>query len=343
MLILPYGLIQANAIAGWETGFDDLMWVGPDFGVYRLPWGSFAPSKISPPDLDRFLESQVNAGNLLRAGAYMFAGKKFWVISAPGGTWEFNLGTQRWNERQSLLANGSYGQWRGVGGHPAFGKWLVGDTQSGNLLFIDDTVYQENGAVQLFRIESGPVLDFPNQVHIARADFEMVAGTGVEQRSLQMTVFGAASGTGSHVRLQVNSTAGVTVGDVLQIANVGGTTEANGQTTCSAVVDATHLEIPITFVHAYTSGGTVTDLTAPAGQINPATAISVTKDGGLTWGNPLIRYVGLQNQVKRQRASVKNLGQSGPVGVRWRVDVTDPVYAALIRGTMSADPREYNG
>jgi hypothetical protein len=28
------------------------------------------------------------------------------------------------------------------------------------------------------------------------------------------------------------------------------------------------------------------------------------------------------------------------MGVRWRIDITDPVYRGLLSATMSADPRE---
>lgn len=341
LVILPYGLIQSNAIAGFETGFDDLMWISQDFGVYHLPWGSLQPTKISPPDLDRLIEKQVNAGNLLEASCYAFGGKKFWTISMPGGSWDFNLSTQRWNERSSLNATGGlFGRWRASGGHPAFGKWLMGDTQSGNLLFIDDTQFTENGAVQLFRMESGPVQNFPNQIRIARADFDMVMGVGFVQGNVLTSVTGAAAGTAGVVRLAVIGTSQMITGDIVIVSGVTGTTEANGTWTVT-VIDATHIEIPVTFVHAFTSGGTVADQTATQGEINPQAAISLSKDGGATYDNPSVRSLGLQGKVKRQRASVKNRGQSGPMGCRWRVDVSDPVYAAMLKATMSSDPREY--
>jgi hypothetical protein len=182
LVTLPYGLIQANAIAGWETGFDDLLWVAQDFGVYRLPWGALQPTKVSPPDLDRLIKTQAGLGNVLEASAYEFAGKKFWALSSPAWTWECNLGAlgpkSGWNERFSLNA-GNQGRWRATGGHPAFGKWLCGDTQGGTLAFIDDTVLTELGAPQLRRIESGPVADFPNRLRVARADFNYSTGAGI--------------------------------------------------------------------------------------------------------------------------------------------------------------------
>ena len=66
-----------------------------------------------------------------QASKNLHGGKKFWVLSSPNWTWEFNLSTQQWNERWSLATTGVQGRWRGTGGHPAFGKWLLGDMQSG--------------------------------------------------------------------------------------------------------------------------------------------------------------------------------------------------------------------
>jgi hypothetical protein len=156
-----------------------------------------------------------------------------------------------------------------------------------------------------------------------------------------MNVSGAASGTGGVVRLTVNSTVSVNTGDIGVVSGVTGTTEANG-TWVLKVVDATHVELQGTvFANAYVSGGTVVDNTATQQQINPVVAISLSKNGGRTFGNPLIRSLGQQSKTRRQRASVKNMGQAGPMGCRWRVDVSDPVYAAMLGGTQSSDPREF--
>lgn len=339
LTIIETGLLQSAAIAGFETGFSELLWVAQDYGVYWLTTGSLAPIKVSPPDLDRLIEAQVRAGNLLEAGCYSEGGKKFWHISSPAWSWEFNLSTKKWNERWSLNG-GVYGRWRATVGHPAFNKWIVGDQQSGNLLFHDATNYTENGAPLLFRIESGPVRDFPQQLRIARADFDFDMGVGQVVGNYQMIVLGAASGTGGVVRLTVNGTSQARTGDVALVAGVLGTVEANGAFPMS-VVDATHIELQGTvFVHAYTSGGLATDITAAPNAINPQVAISCSKDGGTSFDNPSVRSLAPQGKVKRSRASVKNRGQAGPMGVRWRLDITDPVYRGLMGASMSSDPRE---
>lgn len=340
IVVLEYGLIQPNAIAGFETGFSELVWVAQDFGVYWLTPGSLQPIKVSSPDLERLIEEEIRLGNTIEAGCYAFAGKKFWHLSSPSWTQEFNLVSKKWNERQSLSPPGIYGRWRATGGHPAFNKWLLGDEQTGNLLWIDSTNYTENGAPQLFRIESGPVRNFPGQVHIARADFDFDMGMGIAVGNFQMIVTGTAAGNGGVVRLTVNTTSQAKTNDTTIVSAVTGTVEANG-TWLITVVDATHIELQGTrYVNAYVSGGTAVDVTSPSNAISPTAAISCSKDGGYDWGNPLLRGLGQQGKSKRTRASVKNMGLSGPRGDRWRVDVTDPVYVGILGATQSSNPRE---
>lgn len=340
LLVIEYGLVQPNAIAGWETGFSALMWVAQDFGVYLAMPGQFQPTKISPPDLERLIEAQVRAGNILEASCYAFAGKKFWCLSSPAWSWEFNLTTQKWNERWSLGTSGNYGRWRATGGHPAFNKWLMGDEQTGNLLWIDSTNFTENGAVQLFRIESGPVEEFPSQVRIARADFQFDVGVGQAVANVLANVTGASAGTGGVVRLAVTNTAQMSTNDTMVVSGVTGTTEANG-TFLGTIVDPQHIELQGTvFTNAYVSGGTVVDVTSPPNAINPSVAISLSKDGGNRWGNPLVRSLGQQAKTQRPRIAVKSMGLSGPMGCRWRVDVTDPVYTAFLKATQSSDARD---
>lgn len=337
--ILDIGLVQPTAMAGWETGFANLLWVAQDYGVWMMQTQSLSPVKVSPPDLDRLIEAQVRAGNTLEAGCKMYGGRKFWHISSPSWTWEFNLTTNKWHELWSL-SGGVYGRWRGIGGHLAFNRWIFGDTQSGNLVFADDQNFTENGAPLLFRVESGPVKDFPQQLAIARADFDFDFGVGQAVGTFQMTVLNAIEGTNGVVRLTVNTTSQVNSGNQVNVANVGGTTEANG-TWPVTVIDGYNIElVGSVFQNAYTSGGTVLDATSPAGASNPSVAISESKNGGVSFGNPVIRSLMPQGKVRRSRATAKNRGLAGPMGVRWRLDVTDPVYRGFLGGTMSADARE---
>jgi hypothetical protein len=253
--VIGRGLAGRYAVAGQEDGFTKaLIWVAEDNTVVRL--NGFTAEKISPPDLDRLIEAVTNK-NTLEASVYVSGGHSRWVLSCASWTWEFDLATQKWSERSSLL-DGT-GRWRATQGYYAFNKWLVGDDSSGDILYVDDTTYEENGDQQLFRIESGPVHKFPNRERVTRADFEFSVGVGI------------ATGTD---RIQTD----------------------------------------------------------------PIVAISWSLDGGTSWGVPILRKLGAQGRANT-RVTVNNLGLAGPAGIRFRLDVPDPVYVSLTDATTTVELR----
>ena len=197
----------------------------------------------------------------------------------------------------------------------------------------------EVGAVIAWQVDSAPVKKFPDQQRVARADFDFVMGVGQEVGSVTAIVNGAASGTGGAVALAVSSAVQMQTGDVVTVSGVTGTTEANG-TWPITVIDATHILLQgSVYANAFVSGGTVVDKTSPPNAQNPSVAISMSKDGGNDWGNPILRSLGRQKLSLRTRVSVTRMGITGTMGVRWRLVITDPVYASLLGGTMASEIR----
>ncbi len=70
-------------------------------------------------------------------------------------------------------------------------------------------------------------------------------------------------------------------------------------------------------------------------QTDPSILVSWSDDGGVTWTTPWHRKLGKQAK-SQQRITVLNTGLSGPMGRRWRLDVSDPVHFGLIGGAMDA-------
>lgn len=176
LAVVDRGLLSSAAIAGDTEGFGSLLWVGDDFGVYRFQ--DLQPQKVSPPDLDRLIEAQAKIDpTKLFAGCYIAGGRSMWTLSSPNWTWEFNCVAEKWNERSSFYS-GLLSRWRGIGGLRAFGRWIVGDDQTGNLAAVDPTNFTELGTPQLFRLESGPVENFPNRIRVGRIDVDLAAGAG---------------------------------------------------------------------------------------------------------------------------------------------------------------------
>jgi len=171
--VLQRGLLSPYAIAGHEDGFASaLIWVADDYSVVQHN-GTPNPLKISPPDLDRLIAGVADK-TTLEASVYISQGHPKWVLSCQAFTWEFDLGSQKWNERASYQQP----RWRAISGISAFGKWIAGDTQAGQLIYVDPNAYNEVGNPLVFQIESGPVLNFPNRTRVARADFNFVVGVG---------------------------------------------------------------------------------------------------------------------------------------------------------------------
>lgn len=73
-------------------------------------------------------------------------------------------------------------------------------------------------------------------------------------------------------------------------------------------------------------------------ETDPHVSVSWSNDGGVKWSVPLIRKIGRQNDAMT-RVQVNNTGLSGPVGRRWRLDISDPIDATLLGGDQSADVR----
>jgi len=171
--VIQRGLLSPYGVAGHEDGFGSMLaWVADDNSVVRHN-GTPNPQKISPPDLDRLIAA-VSDKTTLEASVYIAGGHPKWRLTCATFTWEFDIGTQKWNECSS------YGQvrTRAISGHFAFGKWITGDTQGGRLLYVDPTNYQEVTDPLQFILESGPVSGFPNRTKVGRADFNFVVGVG---------------------------------------------------------------------------------------------------------------------------------------------------------------------
>ncbi len=162
----------------------------------------------------------------------------------------------------------------GLGGVVSGANVTAGGTGYTNATTVTFNVPQRPGGVQATAVPviSGGVI---TSINVTRW------GTGYHPNGnlrFFTSVTGAAAGTGGVVRLAVTTTGTLEqsfqTNDFVTVELVGGTTEANG-TFQIIVVDTTHIElIGTTFVHAWTSGGTVTD--------NTTVAVVIADSGGGT-------------------------------------------------------------
>lgn len=173
---IPRGIVGTHAIAGWETGWaNQLLWAGDDFVVYRLD--GYTPVPISTDDVSRSIQQSVIDGkrDQIHAFIYMYGRSAFWVLTCAGDwTWEHNLSTGEWNERRSYQKDA----WKGSCSLRMFDRWLIGDTNTGELYQISGTYFLEGLEPLIWQVESGALHAFPNGVVIPRASFNCSMGVG---------------------------------------------------------------------------------------------------------------------------------------------------------------------
>jgi len=113
--------------------------------------------------------------SLIEAYIYMYNKNAFWVLSChERWTWEYNLSTGEWNERQSYERV----NWKGMKSIRMFDRWLVGDEYSGQLYQISGDYFLEGIDPLIWQVESGVLHGFPRGVVVPRASFNCTAGVG---------------------------------------------------------------------------------------------------------------------------------------------------------------------
>jgi hypothetical protein len=124
--------------------------------------------------LDRLIAAVVFPDTQLDAMAYVVGGHAFWQINGPTWSWVFNVNNQTWHERRSYNQVKS-NLTRSV---PAFDKWLVGSTESTDLLRMDHQLQEEAGEPIICIHEASEAKDWPNRIRVPRADFDFTVGIG---------------------------------------------------------------------------------------------------------------------------------------------------------------------
>lgn len=149
---IEIGCRAPNSVQSYEGGMVFLG--GPKNqrpGVYQGVGSSFR--KISTPGIDNILHRYTDEEILLARGfTYALNGNSFYVISVGDNTLVYDsvasslAGAPRWHERQSGITSAiGFAKWRAVHGLLAYGKLLVGDTDTGTIGFLDFDIKTEFG------------------------------------------------------------------------------------------------------------------------------------------------------------------------------------------------------
>ena len=183
---MPYGV---HPQCGFSISLQDnsVMWVCNDLTVRRR--NGQTPVRISTAGIEKVL-SDANKNGLLPgtyslaspAGGPTWNGHPFWILTIPLAerTLVYDCVTQNWFDLVSVL-NGQEIQYRGLSYLNAFGKQLVGDSESGTIGFLDDTVQTEFGnpnAPVVCAFTTQPLYNGNNRQIVRRVEAVVTAGAG---------------------------------------------------------------------------------------------------------------------------------------------------------------------
>ena len=172
----PNGFIQVGMLVGTQycavVQNNTVFWIANDRTVRYL--NGVTPVRCSNHGIESILSSIDTTGAY--GFAYSLAGHLFvaWTFPASDAarTIVFDCTTQEWHEMSSF----GLGNWRPLCCHNAFGLFLVGDSQGGNIGFLDVTALQEWGTLRTSTWTHQSV--YQNNNRMSHRRLELVLGGG---------------------------------------------------------------------------------------------------------------------------------------------------------------------
>lgn len=154
--VMQVGLLTTMAMAGFEDSWNaPAYFVSSDKRVMALAGYETAP--VSTSDVERFLAASTVAA--VEVSAFVWKGRSRIAVSSDIGTWVFDVEARAWAERVSVGA----ARWRAKFSTYSGSQWVFGDSLSGDLLLMSDTLTENGSALGGF-IQSGPMKEFPARI-----------------------------------------------------------------------------------------------------------------------------------------------------------------------------------
>jgi len=138
------GLVAPLAVVECDN---TLMFPSEDNLFCRM--NGYQPTRISTHGIERFLEGDANRENI-QSLPYSFEGHSFANWTSTGYTVAYDAANQFWHERSSYGLN----YWRACNAVRAFGKTIVGDSQSGKLFYLDKDTYTEDSGTMIWGMDT---------------------------------------------------------------------------------------------------------------------------------------------------------------------------------------------
>lgn len=166
----PFGCLNtfANATVGGQVFFVD------QYGAPRVISTGYQPQPIGNEGvLADILELEDKDD--LRLWGYVSGDRGFVVFYSSEFCWVFDLKELRWHNRQSYQRV----TWQAKHYMRFANKDLVAPDQSGDLFYLDDATFSEDGEHIVWEVTCPPVTNFPNGGTIHGLNFDIEVGTAL--------------------------------------------------------------------------------------------------------------------------------------------------------------------
>jgi hypothetical protein len=168
---MPIGM---HPLAAYTAVLQDqtVFWIANDLTVRRR--NGSTPVKVSNQAVDAFLSSANLTG--CYGFAYSIAGHLMVAFTLPQSaiTIVYDCTTQLWHKMSSVVSN--IGYWRPQSCYNWNGKQLIGDSQSGNIGYLDTTSYAEFGQPMSASWQTQSVYDSHHRISHRRLEAVVTAG-----------------------------------------------------------------------------------------------------------------------------------------------------------------------
>jgi len=166
---IRHGLLAKEAV----TQFDNtLVFVGEDSVVYRIS-GTGSAQRISTHGIERRIANDADQESII-AFSHFCEGHAFATVTGSDFTRSYDAATQTWHSRESW----QLGKWRARFPVIAWGKVIVGDSQSGNLYYLDKASFAEDSDPIIWGVDLPPFHVFPNGGVIDALAIDVATGVG---------------------------------------------------------------------------------------------------------------------------------------------------------------------
>lgn len=163
------GCLAGNSVVSID---EQLLWVAAD-GTVKQSSGGYSGQRISNHGVERAIKAEPDP-SALTATAWTDEGHHFYALSGTNFTYQYDLTTQSWSERESYNSK----RWR-IDHVARFQRMLIaGDIENGRLYEMSSDYLDEAGEPLVMKIGFPPTHAFPARVIFDAMFVDIVAGKG---------------------------------------------------------------------------------------------------------------------------------------------------------------------